>query len=232
MCVATGLLGRQTYAMTYANDIKVALISALLPALAEDEVIGLEVRFGDGRYRADLVISSPARLVGIEVKGPRDNLDKLVKQSIGYRQLFLEFSVAAAPAHIGQIRAMFPATVGLMSVSDKAVTQVRMGRQRRRLSKEAALSWLHVDDMRTFLRDRELPVSGPYERVARSVFEVARIDELSAYALGCVHRRLSPRFSRFVQELGRTVTLDDVHILTLGETITGPGVPLASKYEN
>ena len=232
MFVATSMQGHQTFSMTYANDIKVALISALLPALTEDEVIGLEVRFGDGRYRADLVISSPTRLAGIEVKGPRDNLDKLVKQSIGYRQHFLEFSVAAAPAHIAPIRAMFPASVGLISVSDKVVTSVRMAHQRRRLSKEGALLWLHVEDMRTFLRDRDLPVSGRYEHVVHSVSGAASANELSAYALSCVHRRLSPRFNRFVNELGRTVTLDDVHMLTLGETITGPGVPLASRYEN
>jgi hypothetical protein len=218
--------------MTYANDIKVALISAMLPALGPDEVIGLEVRFGDGRYRADLVLSSPTKLIGIEIKGPRDNLDKLVKQAIGYRQLFLEFFVAAAPAHIDQVRDMFPPSVGLMAFSEKTARQVRAARVRRRLSKSAALSWLHVEDMRVFLRARHLPTSGTYERLAEAISAVCSVDELSAYALECVHRRLSPRFARFVNELGRTVTLDDVHILTLGETVIGSGGQPALKRGN
>ena len=64
----------------YADDIKAILVSALLPNLVLDEILGSEVRFGDGKFRADLVISSPVRLSAIEIKGPRDNLDKLVDQ--------------------------------------------------------------------------------------------------------------------------------------------------------
>ncbi|AOD18054.1 hypothetical protein [Xanthomonas fragariae] len=205
----------------YADDIKAILVSALLPNLVLDEILGSEVRFGDGKFRADLVISSPLRLSAIEIKGPRDNLDKLVDQASGYLSFFLDFSVASDDLWLPAIRDRMPRSAGLMMLRGSELLTVRAPRVRRRLKSEEALKWLHTDDLRKLLREQGISPNGHYE--ALCLMAKANFSELalSKYAIRAVYERLLPRFEIFRNELGRTVTLDDIRMLTLSDQISG-----------
>ncbi|CAD1790180.1 hypothetical protein CPBF426_25730 [Xanthomonas arboricola pv. juglandis] len=204
----------------YADDIKAVIVSAILPTLNFDEVLGSEVRFGDGRYRADLVISSPSRLSAIEIKGPRDNLDKLGGQVLGYSEMFLDFSVATDANWISTVRERLPRSTGLMALREDELVTVRMPRERSRLTSNAALKWLKTEDLRKIMREKKLPVTGHYESLAEATRQHIPGAELSNFALRTVHERLLPRFEAFRNELGHTVTLDDVRMLTLNENIS------------
>jgi hypothetical protein len=204
----------------YADDIKALIVSAILPTLNFDEVLGSEVRFGDGKYRADLVISSPARLSAIEIKGPRDNFDKLGDQVLGYSEMFLDFSVATDVTWISIARDRVPRSTGLMALREDELITVRMPRMRTRLTPSAALKWLRTDDLRKIMRDKGLPVTGHYELLAQATRHQIPSAELSDLALRAVHDRLLPRFEAFRNELGHTVTLDDVRMLTLNENVS------------
>lgn len=204
----------------YADDIKALIVSAILPTLNFDEVLGSEVRFGDGKYRADLVISSPARLSAIEIKGPRDNFDKLGDQVLGYAEMFLDFSVATDVTWISIARERVPRSTGLMALREDELITVRMPRMRTRLTPSAALKWLRTDDLRKIMREKGLPVTGHYELLAQATRQEIPSAELSDLALRAVHDRLLPRFEAFRNELGHTVTLDDVRMLTLNENVS------------
>ena len=204
----------------YADDIKALIVSAILPTLNFDEVLGSEVRFGDGKYRADLVISSPARLSAIEIKGPRDNFDKLGDQVLGYSEMFLDFSVATDVTWISIARERVPRSTGLMALREDELITVRMPRMRTRLTPSAALKWLRTDDLRKIMREKGLPVTGHYELLAQATRHQISSAELSDLALRAVHDRLLPRFEAFRNELGHTVTLDDVRMLTLNENVS------------
>jgi len=204
----------------YADDIKALIVSAILPTLNFDEVLGSEVRFGDGKYRADLVISSPARLSAIEIKGPRDNFDKLGDQVLGYSEMFLDFSVATDVTWISIARERVPRSTGLMALREDDLITVRMPRMRTRLTPSAALKWLRTDDLRKIMREKGLPVTGHYELLAQATRQEIPSAELSDLALRAVHDRLLPRFEAFRNELGHTVTLDDVRMLTLNENVS------------
>jgi len=204
----------------YADDIKALIVSAILPTLNFDEVLGSEVRFGDGKYRADLVISSPARLSAIEIKGPRDNFDKLGDQVLGYSEMFLDFSVATDVTWISIARERVPRSTGLMALREDELITVRMPRMRTRLTPSAALKWLRTDDLRKIMREKGLPVTGHYELLAQATRQEIPSAELSDLALRAVHDRLLPRFEAFRNELGHTVTLDDVRMLTLNENVS------------
>jgi hypothetical protein len=206
--------------MTYADDLKKVVISSLLPTLGADEVIGLELRFGDGRYRADLVISSPVRLSAFEIKGARDNLDKLQDQAAGYTKLFLDFSVVADPTWIPALRERLPRATGLWTV-DTRLQQIRQPYVRSRLSREAGVRWLRTSELRMLLSDYGLPQGGNLSVMAATALQHVPANVLSERAIRSVHARLMPRYSTFLRELGRTVTLDDVRVLTLGDEITG-----------
>lgn len=218
--------------MTYAEDLKALVISALLPSLTIDEVVGTEVRFGEGKFRADLVIASPTRLSAFEIKGPRDNLDKLAGQAEGYDELFLDFSVVSDDVWLKAVRASLPRAAGLLTLEGVGLRYVRHPRVRTRLSPAAALRWLRTDDLRALLRANDKPVGGHYEVLAEAVRKAMSPADLSSFALTSIRDRLHPRFDAFRQELGKTVTLDDVRILTLGDRITGPDAQSGVRDEN
>lgn len=206
--------------MTYADDLKIVAISSLLPTLGSEEVIGLELRFGDGRYRADLVISSPVRLSAFEIKGERDNLDKLPDQVIGYTKMFLDFSVMAAPIWLPLLRKRLPRSVGIWTV-DSHLKQVRQPHVRSQLSKGSAVAWLRTSELRSLLNEFGLPAVGTLSFMATAAEKHIPAKTLAERAMAAVYARLLPRYSIFLRELGRTVTLDDVRMLTLGDDIIG-----------
>lgn len=208
--------------MTYADDLKIVAISSLLPALGPEEVIGLELRFGDGRYRADLVISSPERLSGFEIKGERDNLDKLSDQVAGYTKMFLDFSVMAAPVWLPSLRERLPRSVGIWTV-DSQLKQVRQPHIRSQLPKASGAGWLRTSELRSLLSEFGLPVAGTLSAMVITAEKNIPAKTLGERALRAVYERLLPRYSTFLRELGRTVTLDDIRILTLGDDIIGSG---------
>ena len=218
--------------MTYADDLKALVISALLPILSVDEVLGTEVRFGEGQYRADLVISSPIRLSAFEIKGPRDNLDKLGGQVLGYTTSFLDFSVVADDVWLDAVRPLIPRTTGLMTLRGSLLHTVRQPRVLSRLSPEAALRWLRTGELRDLLRSYDLPTTGHYAALAETVREWIPVADLSSFTLSAIHERLRPRFEAFRDELGRTVTLDDVRMLTLGDQVSDPHAPLGGPNES
>lgn len=208
--------------MTYADDLKIVAISSLLPTLGSEEVIGLELRFGDGRYRADLVISSPVRLSAFEIKGERDNLDKLPDQVVGYTKMFLDFSVMAAPVWLPLLRERLPRSVGIWTV-DSHLKQVRQPHARGQLSKASAVAWLRTSELRSLLSEFHLPTAGTLSFMATTAEQHISAKTLAERAMAAVYARLLPRYSAFLRELGRTVTLDDVRMLTLGDDVMGSG---------
>ncbi len=213
--------------MTYADDLKTLAISALLPLLAFDEVLGSEVRFGEGKYRADLVIASPNRLSALEIKGPRDNLDKLAGQAAGYSALFLDFSVVTVEEWMGAVRHLVPRAAGLLTLRGAQLHTIRQARSRARLDPDAALRWLRTGELRDLLRSYGLSTTGHYGNLVETVRQRIPVAELSGFALGAIHERLRPRFEAFRGELGRTVTLDDIRMLTLGDQVSRPrGLPV------
>lgn len=205
--------------MTYADDLKARIITSVLPSLGFDEVLGVEVRFGDGRYRADLVLASSRRLSAVEIKGPRDNLDRLADQAVGYRAMFLDFTVAVAPEFVDAVRQIVPRETGIMTVSPDRVDWVRQPTKRIRLPKAASIQWLRTTDLRKLLSGHNLSANGNYEDLAARASRFLSSDSLSQFALSSVTDRLGERYHAFVRELGRTVTLDDVRVLTLGDRI-------------
>ncbi|MGS0999068.1 sce7726 family protein [Rhodanobacter sp. UC4451_H18] len=208
--------------MTYADDLKIVAISTLLPTLGQDEVIGLELRFGDGRYRADLVISSPSRLSSFEIKGERDNLDKLPDQVAGYTKMFLDFSVMTAPVWLPSLRERLPRSIGIWTV-DSQLKRVRQPYVKSLLPKASAAAWLRTSELRSLLSEFGLSAAGTLSAMTTTAEQNIPATVLSERALRTVYERLLPRYSTFLRELGRTVTLDDVRVLTLGDDVIGSG---------
>lgn len=199
-----------------ASEIKLRLMAWLLPRLELDEVLASELPFLEGKRRADLAIVSDERLCAFEIKGPRDNLQKLREQTVDYRRMFLEVYVAASPKHLKAIRSIVASSVGLISVVDSGVDVERAARVRNRLEKESALSWLNTADLRSTLRAYQLGPNRLYDKEEmRRMAAALSAETLSSIATSAVRKRNLDRYEAFVRELGLTPTLDDLRMLTL-----------------
>lgn len=202
-------------ALQTANDIKINVLNWAIAHLKDGEVLASEIRFMDGLRRADLAILSESKLAAIEIKGPRDNLSTLESQIFDYSNAFLEVYIACAPTFLKQVRSSIPTSVGIVLATETGVHVARSARQRRRLSAESAAAWLTRKDFNglhaALGTDRRMDLTALRERAREIMTET----ELSAYALACIRRRASARHDSFVDELGKTMTLDDVQMLTV-----------------
>lgn len=199
--------------MNFARDEKLALLKWLLPEIQDDEVLAAEVPFRDVGRKADLAVLSPTRLHVIEIKGPRDNLDKLEDQARDYLDSFLTVDVALASRFVGTARRMLPQSIGILELDGTSVVRRRKPQTRKLLSKRGALAWLHAKDIQKLLgpTSRGLDITS-----LRALAEVElSIVQLTAAALKAAYSRSQSRYMAFLSERSDRLILDDLAVLEL-----------------
>lgn len=206
--------------MQYAGEATITLLKWLSASLAAEEAIGVELPFLGGRHRSDVVVASPTRLSAIEVKAPKDDIRRLGSQLGGYREAFLDVSVATVPSNFDLVRQAVPEYAGLIVISESGVRIVRHPMKRSRLNKDAALTWLKSSELRLILAKR----ANPYrDTTITDMRDLARrkltVFELSVAAVRSAYERILPRYERFLEERGDVITEDDLRTLTLPDRI-------------
>lgn len=199
--------------MNYAQDESLRIIQWLLPQLADDEILALELAYKDVRRKADIAILSQTRLTAIEVKGPRDNLNKLHAQIGDYLQGFQEVYVAAATRFIPQLSKEMPRQVGIIELAADAVKHRRKASRRNCLTKDGAIHWLQARDLQRLLGPASRGKS--IEHLREQVVATLSSNQLSDAALKSVFDRAKGRYDIFWSELGQRLTLDDIETLQL-----------------
>jgi hypothetical protein len=207
--------------MEYADDAKLHLIEWLLPRISPDDVIGTEVSFCDGRFRADLVIASNRRLSGFEIKGPRDDLRKLAAQGPAYLSMFLDVTLVAPVAHIRMARALVPSAMGMISITDGQVKVLRKPFQRMVLRKAEAARWLMTEELSSLLRKvgAQSRSGNDLQSLRNLASDVVPAAQLFEAAKKSLVGRLAERFAAFKSELGERLTLDDLRMLQLPKEV-------------
>ncbi|WP_218488768.1 sce7726 family protein [Xanthomonas euvesicatoria] len=199
--------------MNYASEEKLRLMQWLLPQLAEGEIIAGELPYKDVSRKADLAIIGKNRLTAIEVKGPRDNLDKIKEQLEDYQKAFLEVELAVTSKYITAVRAIAPRSVGIIELGNTSVIRRRKAQRRKNLDSQAACSWLRADDLRRLLRRPGRSMGIHDARVEAA--QLFNADILTAEAIKSIYLRSSARYDQFVFERGERLSLDDVATLQL-----------------
>ncbi len=134
--------------------------------------------------------------------------------------MFLDFSVATTANSLPLLRSRLPRSTGLITLDEDGIQYVRKPQQRNTLSTDASLKWLRSNDLKRLMLLHDLPQTGLHEALAEKALKISR-NSLSGFTLTAIHERLATRFESFRSELGSTVTLDDVRMLTLSERIIG-----------
>ena len=207
--------------MDYADDAKLKLLDWLVKYLHADEMVGSEVQFSEGRQRADLIVASTKRLCAIEIKGPKDDLRRLQRQLNGYQNMFLEVFVATHQKYLTIIRTLIPKEIGLILILDNSLTVYRKAKAHNLLSKDGALSWLRTEDLKAIMRMYNIkPKQSTITELRSTTKQLLSQKELSKAALVSVIDRLRFRFEAFQNERGKVVTLDDLKMLQVPDTIS------------
>lgn len=116
-----------------------------------DDVLIHEMVVGDYERRADIVVAN-GHLTAFELKSEADTLDRVTGQVEAYRRHLEKVFVVVDKKFKRTIRAAIPSSVGIWVVDNGRIKEGRKA-QRRLLTKEAALSLLHVNDLKTLLRE-------------------------------------------------------------------------------
>lgn len=204
--------------MNYARHEKRRLLAWLLPLLSADQILALELPFRDVRHKADVAVLAQDKMLGIEVKGPRDNLGKLPNQISAYQEMFTSVAIAVADRHIEKARLLTPRSVGIIRLGAGEIDWERRPRSRRQLSKSGALAWLHRSDLERLLRRHGIKGSDVEQMKALAEKKIPQA-ELSMAAMSAVFSRQSSRFLTFQEERGKSLTDDDLLVLAMRSSI-------------
>lgn len=207
-----------------ADEIKLRLLAWLIPQLNQDELIASELRFLTGSRRADLAVFSPSGITAFEIKGPRDNLDRLSKQLDDYRRMFHNVYVAASEVDTKRIADLAKRSVGIIAVSANEIRVARAAQRKSHLDAKGASLWLESRDLRELSRRLGIPRVSQLdiESLRNHVRKKLGTDELNHCAGEAMKRRMEARHLAFIAELGRTPTYDDLKMLTIeSKVVTG-----------
>ncbi len=203
-----------------ADDMKVRLMAWLIPQLGFDDLLASELRFLDGSRRADLAVCSDKSILAVEIKGPRDNLEKLVCQLTDYKAMFNEVYVATTSRFLPKIRVLAPTSIGIIEVDVADIRLIRKSRKKEHLEPLSSCRWLTASTLRRLARQTgPLPFDFDNETARKILTKNFERSTLHSLAISSIRKTLANRHQGFIAELGKTPTLDDLKMLTIEDRI-------------
>lgn len=197
--------------------IKVALIDHLMPTLEPGDTLACETAFADGRRRAD-VLTISTDLHAYEIKGDRDNLDKLANQISDYQRCFDFVSIVTTRKHVSKASNIVPKSIGILLYEDNRISQVRIPKRRVRLSKSCLAEMLDRNSLQNIARNIGISTNivriGGVAALRGKIATKLSLNELRSAAVANLRRRYADRFDQFRLERGRVTHVEDLLLLT------------------
>lgn len=188
------------------RELKIATLKWLLSHLNAGEQIATELHFSHGLNRADLVQSSPQRLVAYEIKSSFDDFRRFNSQQLAYKQAFLEFYLVVPLELHAVARSQAYKSTGILLVDHTgSVIKTRTSARRQRLTRDQATAWLRDFEKRALMMQFK----------DRKGLDSFTEKELTQAALASVYDRIKPRFDSFLSERGSIINSDDLLMLSL-----------------
>ena len=154
---------------------------------AEDTVFFREMFIQNFARRADLVVAN-GKLVAFEIKSARDSLGRLDGQVSAYVEHFEQVTVVAATKHLQPVLRNVPNSVGVWEVLDSGDLVIHRCAPERRVTKCKLLTFLPVDELRSFVRANGKHVSGGRAELS-TVAQTFPRDVIRDYVLSYMKRR-------------------------------------------
>jgi hypothetical protein len=171
------------------TEIRNALIDRLSASTSGAKAAFISEMFVDKfSRRADLVMAN-GKLSVFEIKSERDTLERLEGQISSYQNFFEEVTVVCATRHQLNVEALVPKNIGVWLIdSDGKLSVLRKAKAEQLPSIENWLSFLPVDELTKFLRDKGIRTTGNRSSLVEAA-SLLPIRNVRAYVLAFLKRR-------------------------------------------
>lgn len=168
---------------------------------AEDYVIINELKFLDGKRRADLVEVNGSMNV-YEVKSDLDTLDKLTEQFTDYKNSFDTVTVVTTKKHLSNVRGLLPNNVGIILVDSEKASLIRKARPYKKFDNYVLASFLTPSQLNACLKESDVlnrsQMSTTEKRHALAGAKNLSFNNLKCYALDSLKMSHKKKYKQFL----------------------------------
>ncbi|MCL2917040.1 sce7726 family protein [Shewanella litorisediminis] len=191
-------------------QIKKRLIGYLLennPSI----LLACELRFLDGRRRADVALIDNNLASGFEIKSENDSIDSLNEQLEDYKKYFDYVSVVCEKSNIAAIRNKINKNYGIILVTENSIKAIRKPKHFKLLSKRALLNSMDLTNLKEFDSYSKLSSKSKIIDILERKHSLSKIKEMSRTDL---MKKLEYKNKLFQSEKMEEIFHEDILTLT------------------
>ncbi len=210
--------------MLSADYIKAILIDEVIVKKKPLDLIISEFPFfTEDKQLADLVCISDYKTTAFEIKGEKDNLNKLLRQIKGYLKVFNNVYVVIHNRFIkSSIIKRLPNRVGIFIIDEnKNLVLRRKAECKHTLSKELLVGLLWKQELDKIARNYKLRNDIYLKKQIINKFSNKNIQRI---VVNSVIERFSKRFFTFINERGKRTNIEDIKYLRVQSNLPLPSL--------
>ncbi|KDA93299.1 sce7726 family protein [Pantoea agglomerans] len=190
-------------------EIKKILIESLIKCKAN--VISSEFRFDFGTRRADVISMFEGKLTAYEIKGAKDNTDRLDKQIESYKKYFDLCFVVCEKSNLDSIRNKIPRNVGVLLVENETIIQIRKPYYIKNHNKISLASTIDIRHLRKIVANNKIKSK---HELCEILANQKTLDEIRIISRTDAFQKIAIPFGIFLKEVGERIHSDDILTLT------------------
>lgn len=199
------------------EEIKSRLIDYLLSKLHKRKIVLCsELPFADRNRRADLVTLLHDRIIAFEIKSQKDSLEKLQSQLEDYQKSFDFVYLVLAPKHIKSARKIANRKVGILSITDSGIQELRQAVVQKRLDKALLLSLLTKQQLSSFTIINNFKNTALHSKheIIDNIKKKLPLSIIRSFVIKSLTSKYQARYQHFMNERGEVTHPEDLYLLT------------------
>lgn len=117
-----------------------------------------------GSSICDLMLVTPDKLIGFEIKSDTDNYERLSRQVKEYEQFFEENYVVVGESHVKSIESKVPSEWGILAVNELKIVKVRDAEKNKKVDRARQLSILWKLELKNILIKNDMSLYAQKEK--------------------------------------------------------------------
>lgn len=181
----------------------------------EDYVIINELKFLDGRRRADLVEVN-GNLNAYEIKSDLDNLEKLADQLDDYKECFNTITIVTTRKHINEIKENYPSSIGILLAENNCIKYLRKPKPYKRFNNFSLASFLSGRQLNNFSRLLEIENRSKMTTTDKRIYisDALDTDVLLSAAIKNLKESYKSQYRRFLNNKSKSTMADEIALFS------------------
>ncbi len=183
----------------------------------EDYVIINELKYADGKRRADIVEVN-GQINAYEIKSDLDSLQRIKSQFEDYKMAFDTVTIVTTAKHLSFVRNSLPKNIGIILVTNYEVTQVRKPTIYTRYNKYFLAALLDTKALKELSKElsltntSKLSITEHRQKIAQN----ASSGVIKGFVLSSLKSKYRQAYSNFINYRGAHTLPDDISLLWSG----------------